>query len=145
MNLRDPVEVALNRLHVALRRAAEQYNHFAEVAEDPDLMGLLRDLAPARERMASELERQIREIGFPRMPNPERQALQRAVAAVKTAVASDTRLALVRDLEALEQEIATASTAALQENLAAPSRRLVQDIASHVVNAQERFARLKVA
>lgn len=141
MILKDPAEIALNNLHVALRKAADQYPHAANLAEDPALADLFRELAAERQRMADTLEEHIRVIGLPRMPHAEREGVEKLITSVKVALASDQRTALLKDQEQLEQEIAQTSTAALQEQLSEQSREFVRDIAEHVLQTQDRFSR----
>lgn len=143
MITKDPVEIALNRLHVALRRAADQYHHAAERADHPDVSTLLRNLAAERQQMAERLESHIRAIGLPRLPHPEREAIEKLTITVKIALAGDRRETLLRDQEILEQEIAQASAAALQEQLSEPARRFVHSVAEQVIEAQQRFSQMK--
>ena len=141
MILKDPAEMALNDLHVALRKAADQYRHAADIAEDSRLSSLFKELAAERERLGVALEEQIRVIGLPRMPHNEREGLEKLMTTVKTTLSSDPRTTLLKDQEQLEQEIAQASTAALQENLSEPTRQCVHEIAEHVLQTQDRLSR----
>lgn len=139
MILKNPVEIALNDLGVALRKAADQYQSSAEIAAIPEIDSLFRDLAAERQRMAEALDDHIRQIGLPRMPHPEREGLEKLATKLKTAISGDQVSALINDQKALEREIASASVAALQERLSESTRAFVHDLAKRVLDVQERF------
>jgi uncharacterized protein (TIGR02284 family) len=142
VTLRNPIELALNPLHVALRKAADYYRDSAEIAEDPALAALLRELASKRQARAQEVEEHIRQIGLPRMPDPERLTIGKMITHVMAAFSDDRRAVLLKSQQPLEQEIAQASVAALQEQLPEETRQLVHAIAEDVINSQDQLANL---
>lgn len=140
MILKDPADVALNRLHVALCKAADQYEHSASIAADPKISAFFRELALERKSMAKTLEEHIRKIGLPRLPNPEREGLEKLATTLKTAVAGDRDAALINDQKTLEQNISVACTASLQERLLDSTREFVTSIAERILAAQPGFS-----
>lgn len=139
MILKDPVEIALNDLHVALLKAADQYEHAVGMAAEPQTTSLFQRLAAERRQMAGTLEEHIRQIGLPRMPHPEREGLEKLATKLKAAVSGSDAMVLANDQKVLEREIASACAAALQERLSDPARAFVRDVAQRVLDDQERF------
>jgi hypothetical protein len=139
MILKSPAEIALNDLHVALLKAADQYEHAGSMATEPQMAGFLQRLAAERRQMAATLEDHIRQIGLPRMPHPEREGLEKLATKLKAAVSGSDGTVLANDQKVLEREIAAACVAALQERLSGSTRAFVRAIAQRVLDDQERF------
>lgn len=139
MILKDPAEIALNELHVALRKAVDQYQHTAGIATASPTTRLFQELASERRKMAETLEDHIRKIGLPRMPHPEREGLEKLATTLKAAVSGNEGAVLANDQKFLEREIAAACTAALQERLSQSTRAFVREMAHRIIDDQERF------
>ena len=66
----DPIEVALNDLHQALREQADHLDDAATLLETDAASGLFRSLAAERRQMALDLEPHILKIALPKSSNP---------------------------------------------------------------------------
>jgi uncharacterized protein (TIGR02284 family) len=140
---RDPVESALNEIHVALLKAADHYQHSASIADEPGMAALFRELASKRQQQAETLQEHIRQVGLPRMPDPEQEMVGNVFTRVKAALSEDPEATLVQSQQPLEQAIAQAAVAALQEDLRSPTRQFVHGIVEDVISAQDRLALIK--
>jgi hypothetical protein len=117
MSLRHKIESALNLVHIALRKSSDYADDAAGIVDDATLAALLRDLARRRQDQARRLETQIRKVGFPQMPDPERQLVGKSIQHLKAALVKDRDAALLKAQHASEKEIAESCAAATRMDL----------------------------
>ncbi len=125
--LRDENEVALDEVAETCRAAAEHYRTAGAVAHTSVLADLFRRLEENRRRGAAALEDEIRRMGnLPGAPDPDREALEHLATRLKAAVAADERRALLASCLQMEEKLAAAVDAALDQNLPAPTHALLR-------------------
>lgn len=143
--LRDEREVSLNRLLVASRALAESYAGLRKPLDSDDASAarLFATLAEERSRAADELERHVRGLEeLPAAPDPERQLLSLLSSRAKGAFSADRTRALAEDRAAAERDLAACAESALEQDLSAATRALLQSVATDSQRAQERLAAL---
>lgn len=140
--LLDPRHVALNDIIILCKEAADHYLDAAERVDDAQLSALFRRLADQREQTATELSRHIIELGaLPRVPDTDRETLERLVLRMKATLSADERLALIEEHTQAESEIADLTIGALRMNLPEATHAALHRLQEEVTDA---MAHLKV-
>lgn len=128
-------EVALDDVVVACKRSAE---HLAEAADlthidSPKLSALFRAQSDERAEMSALLERRMIEMGgYPGDPNDDREVVEDVVRRVRDVLSADHRRMLVEDSLAESEDLATAVSRALQEDLPPAAHETLVDIQKRV-------------
>ncbi len=140
--LLDERHVALNDIIVLCKEAADQYLDAAELVDNAELSALFRRLADQREQTAAELSRHIIELGaLPRVPDTDKETLERLVLRMKATLSADERLALIVERMQAEDEIAGLVASALQMNLPETTCAFLRQLQDDVTDAK---AHLKI-
>lgn len=132
---RNDSEVALDDVVLACKRSAE---HLAEAAEltqtdAPKLSALFRAQSDDRAAMSALLERRMVEMGgYPGDPDDDREVVEEAVRRVRDMLSPDHRRMLVEDSLAESEDVATAVSRALQEDLPPAAHESLADIQKRV-------------
>ncbi len=130
----DP-EVALDDVVVACKRSAE---HLAEAADltqidAPKLSALFRAQSDERAEMSALLERRMVEMGgYPGEPDDDREVVEEAVRRIRDVLSPDHRRMLVEDSLAESEDVATAVSRAMQEDLPPAAHETLADIQKRV-------------
>jgi uncharacterized protein (TIGR02284 family) len=129
--LRDHRLVALNLVVEALLEAAHVHEQGADLLDDQDLEPALRTLAEQRRRVALELEEHVRRLGdLPSEPDADLQAAKDLLARVQVAIAGDQRDQVVQRCRHAEEHLAEMVRAALEEDLPADTRAVLERLLS---------------
>lgn len=135
--LLDERHVALNDIIVLCKEAADQYLDAAELVDDAQLSALFRRLADQREQTAAELSRHIIELGaLPRVPDTDKETLERLVLRMKATLSADERLALITERVQAEDEIIELTAGTLQMNLPETIRTVLRRLQDDVTDAK---------
>lgn len=128
--LRDARQVAINQVVEALLKAAHVHGQGAEVlAGVSDLAPALRALAERRRRAALELGDHVRRLGdLPSEPDADFQAAKDVLAWVQDALADDQREQVVQRCRQAEADLAARARAAVDEDLPADTRTVLEDL-----------------
>lgn len=138
--LLDKRHVALNDIVVLCKEAADQYLDAAELVDDAQLSALFRRLADQREQTAVELSRHIIELGaLPRVPDTDKETLERLVLRMKATLSADERLALIMERVQAEDEIAELADHTLQMDLPGATRTILHQLLADVADAKARL------
>lgn len=128
--LRDDRQVALNLVVQALLEAAHVHEDGADLLDDRDLEAALRALAERRRRVALELEEHVRRLGdLPSEPDADLQAAKDLLARLQVAIAGDHRDQVLQRCRHAEEHLAERVEAALEQDLPAETRALLESIA----------------
>jgi uncharacterized protein (TIGR02284 family) len=128
--LRDDRQVALNLVVEALLEAAHVHEDGANLLGDRDLEAALRALAKRRRRVALELEEHVRRLGdLPSEPDADLQSAKDLIARLQVAIAGDQRDQIVQRARHAEEHLAEQVEAALEQDLPAETRALLESIA----------------
>lgn len=140
--LRSELQIALNDVEVALQEAADGHEWAADFVPDPELSGLLREIAAERRALSEALGEQLIELGdLPRAPDSDLETVRDLVSRIRAAFSPDERQALLEDRAAAEAHIeACAGTALARDDLSEETRALVQEIRERARAAQGRMA-----
>lgn len=139
--LLDDRHVALNDLIVLCEEAADQYLDAAEVTDDTELSTLFRELARKRERAAHELAQHVVELGaLPRVPDTDKETLERLVLRMKATLSLDEPLALLRERMRTEDEIAALTDRALHVNLPEGAQAVLHRLRREASEAKARLS-----
>lgn len=135
--LLDERHVVLNDIVVLCKEAADQYLDAAELVDDAQLSALFRRLADQREQTAAELSRHIIELGaLPRVPDTDKETLERLVLRMKATLSADERLALITERVQAEDEIIELTAGTLQMNLPETIRTVLRRLQDDVTDAK---------
>lgn len=135
--LLDERLVALNDIIVLCKEAADQYLDAAELADDAQLSALFRRLGDQREQAAAELSRHIIELGaLPRVPDTDKETLERLMLRMKATLSADERLALIVERMQAEDEVAGLVASALQMSLPEATRMVLRRLQDDVKDAK---------
>lgn len=135
--LLDERHVALNDIIVLCKEAADQYLDAAELVDDAQLSALFRRLADQREQSAAELSRHIIELGaLPRVPDTDKETLERLVLRMKATLSADERLALIMERVQGEDEIAGLTAHTLEMDLPNATRPVLHRLLADVTDAK---------
>lgn len=129
--LRDDRQVAINLVVEALLEAAHIHEEGAELLEGQDLAAALRALAEQRRRAAQELGEHVRRLGdLPSEPDADLQTAKDLLARLQVAVADDQRDQVAQRCRHAEEHLAERIRAALEEDLPADTRALLESLLS---------------
>jgi hypothetical protein len=127
--LRDDRQVALNLVVKALLEAAHIHQEGAELLDGQDLSAELRALAEQRRRAALDLGEHVRRLGdLPSEPDADLQAAKDLLARLQVAMANDQRDQVAQRCRHAEEHLAERVREALQEDLPADTRALLESI-----------------
>jgi uncharacterized protein (TIGR02284 family) len=127
--LRDDRQVAINLVVEALLEAAHIHQEGAELLDGQDLSAALRALAEQRRRVALELGEHVRRLGdLPSEPDADLQAAKDLLARLQIAMASDQRDQVAQRCRHAEEHLAERVRAALEEDLPADTRAVLESI-----------------
>jgi hypothetical protein len=127
--LRDDRQVALNLVVEALLEAAHIHQEGAELLDGQDLSAELRALAEQRRRAALDLGEHVRRLGdLPSEPDADLQAAKDLLARLQVAMANDQRDQVAQRCRHAEEHLAERVGEALQEDLPADTRALLESI-----------------
>lgn len=132
---RSDAEVAFDDVVVASKAAAD---HLAEAADlladdDADLAALLRRQSAHRAAEAVDLEHHMVTMGaYPSDPDADREVVEETVRRVRDVFSSDHRRMLVDDALAETEDLATAISRALQEDLPSDALNALAATQKHV-------------
>jgi hypothetical protein len=129
--LRDERQVALNLVIQALLGAAHVHQQGADLVEgrDEDLAAALRALAERRQRAALELGEHVRRLGdLPSEPDADLQTATDLLARLQVAMADDERDEIVQRSRHTEEDLAENVRAALEQDLPADTRTLLESL-----------------
>lgn len=140
--LRSELQIALNDVEVALQEAADGHEWAADFVPDPELSGLLREMAAARRGLSEALGEQLIELGdLPRAPDTDLETVRDLVSRVRAAFSPDERQALLEDRAAAEARLeACADTALARDDLSEETRALLQEIRERARTAKGRMS-----
>lgn len=117
---RSDAEVALDDVVVACKRTAEHLAEAAALTRDDAraLSGLFAAQSDERAAMAAEMERHMVDMGiFPGDPDDDLEVVEEAMLRVRDVLSPDHRRLLVEDNLAEAEDLATAISRALQEDI----------------------------
>lgn len=117
---RSDAEVALDDVVVACKRAAEHLEEAAALTRDdaPKLSRLFAAQSDDRAAMSAELERHMIAMGaYPGDPDDDLEVVEEAVLRVRDVLSADHRRLLVEENLAEAEDLATAISRALQEDI----------------------------
>ena len=127
--LRDDRQVAINLVVEALLEAAHIHQEGAELLDGQDLSAALRALSEQRRRVALELGEHVRRLGdLPSEPDADLQAAKDLLARLQIAMASDQRDQVAQRCRHAEEHLAERVRAALEEDLPADTRAVLESI-----------------
>ena len=132
----DPIEVALNDLHQALREQADHLDDAATLLETDAASGLFRSLAEERRQMALDLEPHILKIALPKSSNPEKELVQKIITRAKAAFSSDERSSIIRERLRADEQLNRRVTTALRESVTPELRHLLAGMAERLSQRQ---------
>ncbi|OGB20549.1 MAG: hypothetical protein A3I66_05715 [Burkholderiales bacterium RIFCSPLOWO2_02_FULL_57_36] len=136
MLLRNEQQLALNQVETLCIESADRYEAAAGTADDPALARLFGDLARQRRQFAVELAGHIRALDdLPQQPDPDRETVDELLAGIRAFFSGDQRDALIDERKKLEQDLAEAAQAGLQQPLAEETKILLKQLLSHVDSA----------
>ncbi len=139
--LLDDRNIALNDIIVLCEEIADEYLDAAELIGDPELSRMFRELAQQRERIAAELSQHILDLGaLPRVPDTEKEMLERLVLRMKATLSADERLALIEERMQAETEIGRLVDHTLQANLPEPTRAVLYRLRDEAMDARARLS-----
>lgn len=140
MILRDERQVALDCVIVNAKRAADSYDDAAEIATDPSMTTLFRELSRRRDAMARELEPHLRALGeLPSDPDVESEALGQVWRRVKATLAPDEQAPLLAEAAATEDELARCIDAAIAADLPDATKALLRGFGDEIARDRARL------
>lgn len=143
--LRAESLVAVDDVALAHRRAARGYEHAAGMLDDDELAEMFAALARQHRDMADALAPHIRRLGgHPSEPDPDRALVQSAVRHVKSALATDAQMTLLRERERDEHDLAEHLDQALARGLPAETAELLAQQRDVVAATRRRLALARV-
>jgi uncharacterized protein (TIGR02284 family) len=143
--LRTELQAVLNDVVAAAQEAAEGHEAAAEmVVGDPELAGMLRDLAQARRAAAEDLADEVRRLGdLPRAPNADLEAVREALTFVKAAFSLDEGRTVVEDRAHAEAALGEAvATALAHPELPQTARRRLEALDAEIREAHRQLQAL---
>lgn len=107
--IRNDTQVALNDLHVALKRSADHYRDAAEFLQDGEVSAFCKRAATERDQLADAVGKAIREHGeLPSVPDRDRETGEQLLERLESLFSADqTREVLQKRLEHERQLLAT--------------------------------------
>ena len=127
--LRDERQVAINEVVEALLEAAHVHEQGADLLEDREPKPALRALAERRRQAAVELGEHVRRLGdLPSEPDADVQTARDVLARLQLALAEDEREEILEHSRAAEVDLAEKVHAALEEDLPADTRMVLEDL-----------------
>jgi uncharacterized protein (TIGR02284 family) len=133
MLLRNEQQLALNQVETLCIGSADHYEAAAGNADDPALSDLFEKLAQQRRQLAIELADHIRALDdLPQQPDPDRETVDDLLMRIKAFFSGDQRDTLIDERKKMEQELADAVHAGLQQELPAQTKIKLREIMTHV-------------
>lgn len=139
--LLDDGNVALNDIIVLCEETADEYLDAAELIGDPELSRMFRELAQQRDQIAAELSQHLLDLGaLPRVPDTEKEMLERLLLRMKATLSTDERLALIEERMQAETEIGRIVDRTLQANLPEPIRAVLYRLRDETMDTRARLS-----
>jgi uncharacterized protein (TIGR02284 family) len=133
MLLRNDQQLALNQIETLCIETADHYAAATGNTADPALSSLFGELARQRRQFAMELADHIRALDdLPQQPDPDRETVDDLLTSIKAFFSGDQRDTLIAERKRLEQELAQAAQAGLQQALPEEAKMLLRQLLSHV-------------
>ncbi|HYD97006.1 MAG TPA: hypothetical protein VEC01_16880 [Noviherbaspirillum sp.] len=137
MLLRDERQTALNAVEKLCLETAHRYETAVKDLADDPLSGVCLTLSEERKRLWDELAVHIRALDdLPQTPDPDREAAVHLLSAIKGLLTGDARAALLADCARLEEALADAIRAALEQDLGTEPRDTLQRLLAHTDKAR---------
>jgi hypothetical protein len=123
----------INDLLVACQASVDNYEHVAALVESPALAEWLRAVARYREHLVPLFEEQVRELkDLPRVPDPERQLLEHALARFKAAMPTGDPNQVLDERFQTDQEMLALAKSAREEALPKGALSLLEEFITHL-------------
>lgn len=133
MLLRNDQQLALNKIETLCIETADHYASAAGNTDDQALSRLFGELARQRRQFAVELADHIRALDdLPQQPDPDRETIDDLLTSIKAFFSGDQRDTLIDERKKLEQDLAEAAQAGLQQALPGDTKILLRQLLSHV-------------
>jgi uncharacterized protein (TIGR02284 family) len=127
--LKGDREVPLNELLVACRKAADHYDHAAELVDEQPLIEMFRRMSDRRNADASRVESLMRKCGyFPGELDSDALDLSKLVTATRSAVSSNTGRPLIEKAVNLELKLEETLNSSLQNKWTANVPALLREL-----------------
>jgi hypothetical protein len=138
MLTRDTEQIQLNEIHALCIEAADHYQ--AALAREcvADMEVIYAEAACVHQKFAAEIAACIRsQDDQPKLPDPDREALELFFTSIKARLATSERKALINDQIKVEEKLCTSIKTALQGKLPLEVKSLLERLLANVLATQK--------